>query len=119
MTNRRLNNDELSHARSLLKEINKRIDELAGGDAELRFAYNRKVYKELIYVERGTPAHRRKLKALMFQLQDGACQSCKQSMEIAYSVLDRKRASLGYTQQNVELICMSCDVSRQKDRGYS
>lgn len=62
MPNRNLNSEELKKAHSLLGEIRERIDLLAGGDSDLRFAYRRKLYKELIYDERGKPMSRRKIK---------------------------------------------------------
>ena len=119
MSNRRLTANELAKAHELLAAISKRIDELAGGDPELRFAYNRKVHKELMYVERGKPMQRRKLKELLYAEQGGKCFSCERSMAMQYSVLDRKRASLGYVAENVDLICQPCDVLRQRSKTYT
>ncbi len=47
MPNRNLTSDELELARELLKSIRERIEALANGDADLRFAYRRKIAKEL------------------------------------------------------------------------
>ena len=47
--NRTLDEAELAVARTLLAEFRARIDEAAGEDERLRFALNRKIYKELTY----------------------------------------------------------------------
>jgi hypothetical protein len=63
MPNSILTSDELEQARVVLQEIRERIDAFANGDTELRFAFRRKIAKELIYDERSGPNERRKLKA--------------------------------------------------------
>ncbi len=73
MGNRHLTDEELTRANELLGWIRKRLDELSGGDTELRFAYNRKIAKELSYDERGKPVVRRKLKELKWKEQRGKC----------------------------------------------
>lgn len=62
MPNRNLDAEELKRANALLSEVRTKIDHLAGGDPLLRFAYRRKIYKELIYDEREKPSARRKIK---------------------------------------------------------
>lgn len=49
-------------ANELLKEVRQRLATLSDGDPLLLFAYRRKVFKELIYDERGKPMVRAKLK---------------------------------------------------------
>jgi UTP:GlnB (protein PII) uridylyltransferase len=55
MPNRQLTKEELQMANRLLTEIRARLDALAGGDADLLFAYRRKISKELGYDERSKP----------------------------------------------------------------
>jgi len=47
MANRNLTPDELIKASALLSEIRDKLEDLSGGDRELRFAYRRKIMKEL------------------------------------------------------------------------
>ncbi len=49
MANRRLTPNELARANELLSYICKQLTEFSDGDPELRFAYNRKIAKELTY----------------------------------------------------------------------
>jgi hypothetical protein len=119
MTNRRLSPDELEHANTLLESIRIRLRELAGPDADLLFAYRRKVYKELIYDERDKPMVRRRLKALKRKEQGGVCPLCNKPLPATYCVLDRFVAAAGYTAENTRLICRECDVRTQESRGYA
>jgi hypothetical protein len=119
MPNRRLSSEELARANALLASIRRRLRELAGGDAELLFAYRRKVYKELVYDERGKPPVRRRLKALKREEQGGVCPLCKTPLPAAYSVLDRFVTAAGYTAENAQLICRECDVKTQAARRYA
>lgn len=118
MPNRNLEVEELKRANSLLKEIRTKIDVLADGDVLLRFAYRRKIYKELIYDERGKPAPRRKIKIQKFDQQHGKCAHCNEDMTIKYSELDRRNAVDGYTVENTELVHAKCHQIRQAEKGY-
>lgn len=71
MANPNLNTEELKLAHQLLDEIRGKLDVLAAGDAKLLFAYRRKIYQELIYLERGKPMARRKIKLQKFDQQSG------------------------------------------------
>jgi hypothetical protein len=104
MANRNLDTEELRLAHSLLNEIREKLDALAAGNSNLLFAYRRKIYKELIYLERGKPMTRRKIKLQKFDQQNGKCAHCKSEMKISYSELDRKNAVDGYTIENTELV---------------
>lgn len=64
MANRKLKNGELMVAAEILSSVRSQIAKASRGDLDLAWALRRKVYKELIYDERGKPAHRIKLKAL-------------------------------------------------------
>jgi len=119
MPNRNLDSDELKLANALLTEIRKRLDDLANGDPLLKFAYRRKVVKELGYDERGKPGVRAKMKALKWGQQGGMCAECKLAMPIEYSVLDRKNAADGYTAENTDLIHAMCDQARQAAKRYT
>jgi hypothetical protein len=92
---------------------------VSGGDRELRFALNRKVYKELSYDERSKPIARRKLKREKWEAQGRKCAQCGEAMEFAYSVLDRFKAVDGYTAGNTRLVHAECDYVGQAEKGYS
>jgi len=119
MANRNLSAEDLKHANELLKDIRSRLDGLAGGDPLLRFAYRRKVVKELSYDERGKPGARGKLKALKWGLQSRLCAHCREEMPLKYSELDRKSAVDGYTVENTELVHAQCHQARQAAKGYT
>src|SRR5947209_1847020 len=108
MANRNLSPTELDHANDLLRLIRSRLKELSGDDPELLFAYRRKIAKELGYDERSKPMIRRKLKALKRKEQNGRCALCPEPLPEKYAVLDRVRASDGYTAENTRLICEPC-----------
>ena len=97
MPNRQLTDSELEQANELLRYIRTRLDELSAGNWELRFAYNRKVAKELTYDERGTPMHRRIVKRTKWREQNGKCAECGGEMSLRYCVLHRTAAMDGYT----------------------
>jgi hypothetical protein len=108
MANRNLSPDELKCAHSVIVEVRRKIDELTAGDSGLRFAYRRKIYKELIYDECLKPMARRKIKIQKFDEQRGKCAHCHEDMSIQYSELDRKKAADGYTIENTELVHAKC-----------
>jgi ribosomal protein L44E len=119
MPNRKLTAEELTEANTLLNKVRARLLELAAGNTELLFAFRRKVYKELIYDERGKPMARRRLKATKRQEQGGTCPLCNKPLPEKYCVLDRFVAAAGYTPENTRLICQECDVKTQAARGYA
>lgn len=117
--NRRLTPDELVKANELLQDIRQRIDVLGGGDANLRFAYNRMIYIRLTYDERGNPVQRRKLKDQKWKEQRGLCAECGKELPTRYTVLDRLDAMLGYNAANTRLIHPDCDYKAQEGKGYT
>lgn len=120
MPNRNLTECELVQARELLKKIRDELAVLSGGDQERLFAFRRKIFKELGYDERNTPAHRNKVKKLKLVSQDGQCVGgCQQPLPKTYAILDRFEAYKGYTVENTRLICRSCDERIQAERRYS
>ena len=120
--NRRLSTAELRHAQLLLDLIRSRIDELAQKDDRLRFAYNRKVAKELTFDERGKPMHRIRLKSRRRKAQNGMCANGSGGLHALPpkgAVLDRLRAEDGYTFENTRLLCPACDTQFQAAKGYT
>jgi hypothetical protein len=117
--NHQLNAEQLQLAWALIKSIRRRLDKLANGDRELRFAFNRKVAKELMFDERGTATERKKLKAAKLAKQRGRCALCRVPLPARGAVLDRKRAADGYTAENTRLLCVACDQRVQQRRRYS
>lgn len=119
MPNRNLTPSELDLARALLNDIRDRLAALSEGDADLLFAYRRKIAKELGYDERKHPMARRKLKTQKRKQQGGICACCPDKLPERYAVLDRIVASKGYTAENTRLICEKCDREVQAERGYT
>jgi hypothetical protein len=119
MPNRRLSPEELAKVRALLDTVRAQLKALSGDDADLLFAYRRKLYKELTYDERDKPMVRRQLKALKRGEQRGICPLCQKPLPETYCVLDRLEAAAGYTPQNTRLICRECDIQAQASKGYA
>jgi UTP:GlnB (protein PII) uridylyltransferase len=119
MANRRLTADELLKANEVLVDVRAKLKELAGDDRDLLFAYRRKVFKELIYDERGKPMQRRALKKKKWVQQEGRCAHCNEEMPVAYSELDRFNAADGYTVENTELVHDQCHRERQAAKRYT
>lgn len=120
MANPRLTTEQREKLfKPLFDLVKAELQRLSGDDDYLLWALRRKLTKELIYLERGTPAHRNKLKALMWQKQNGVCALCAESMPQKNSELDRHQAVLGYTESNVRLLCHDCHISDQARKKYS
>jgi hypothetical protein len=119
MPNRQLTAQELENvAGPLLVEIRERLRVLAAGDDTLLWALRRKLFKELMYDERGTPMQRAALKKAKRADQDGLCALCHQPLPIKGSILDRLEAMGGYTPDNTRLLCARCDTRVQTGRDY-
>jgi DNA repair exonuclease SbcCD ATPase subunit len=119
MPNRNLSREELERANSLLGDIRTKLKALAFGDADLLFAYRRKIAKELGYDERSKPMIRRKLKTLKRKEQGGVCPICSKPLPEKYNVLDRISAAAGYTAENTRLIHDECDRQVQRERNFA
>lgn len=118
--NRQLTQEELEKLFGpLIDGTRSRLTELSAGDKDLLWALRRKLFKELMYDERGKPMHRRKIKELKRAEQDNKCAVCKTSLPAKYAVLDRIEAMKGYTPENTRLICQDCDTRLQAERGYT
>ena len=118
MANPTLNQKQLSKVKKLLEEIREKISELSHNDSKLIFAFKRKIYKELMYDERGKPMERKNLKNLLWKKQKGFCFECKGALPEKGAILDRVKAIKGYNEKNVNLICSECDKKIQEKRGY-
>jgi ribosomal protein L44E len=116
--NRTLTPVELEGVNALLTDVRGRLKDLATGDASLHFAIRRKVYKELVYVERGKPAHRKALKASKRAEQNERCAECGDELLKRGAVLNRLKAEAGYTPENTRLLCAKCDQKIQEERGW-
>lgn len=103
----------------LIRLVRERLDELSGGDPALRFALNRKLFKDLSYDERGKPMNRKALKAQKRRDQSGICTECRAPLPETDAVLDRFSAIEGYTPENTRLICSPCDRRIQHERGFA
>jgi hypothetical protein len=121
MTTRKLTEEQRVKANTLLATIRTTIDGLSEGDESLRFAYNRKVAKELQYDERGTPMERRALKREKFGEQHGLCAQCTKPLEPGgrNAELDRLEAMDGYTATNTRLVHHECHRAAQEERGFT
>ena len=103
----------------LFQLVKAELHTLSGGDARLMWALRRKLAKELVYLERSTPAARNKLKALMWAKQSGICALCSEPMPQKSSELDRTAAYLGYIESNVRLVHHECHIKDQAGKGYA
>jgi len=86
----------------LFTKIKAELEKVSSGDPKILWALRRKIAKELIYLERGKPAERRKLQDQKYSEQNGLCALC--------------RENLGYTSENTRLLC---HVADQKRKNYA
>jgi hypothetical protein len=100
-------------AKALLAELRVKIDEAAAGDEALRFQMKRYIAKRLEFDERGTPTHRRRLKAQKRVSQRGLCASCDEELPERGAELHRARAIEGYTVENTSLVCARCHANAE------
>ena len=120
MPNRQLTQAELEALFTpLLGSVRERLQQLSRGDGELMWALRRKLAKELSYDERGKPMQRKLLKAQKRGEQHNRCARCTNDLPEKNAVLDRIEAMKGYTRENTRLLCPTCDIRIQEERGYS
>jgi hypothetical protein len=108
-----LSEEDREKARALLDELRARIEETAAGDEALRFQMKRYIAKRLEFDERGTPTHRRRLKAQKRESQRGLCASCEEDLPERGAELHRARAIDGYTVENTSLVCARCHANAE------
>ena len=119
MPNPRLTDDKLAQAHAILAAARAQLDVASAGDPILLFALRRKVQKELMHDERGTPAHRNRVKELKRAEQGNLCTLCGEPLPAKNAVLDRFEAVNGYTVENTRLIHPDCDIRVQSEKGYA
>ncbi len=103
-----LSEENRTKAIALLEELRAKIEAVSGGDEALRFQMKRYIAKRLEFDERGTPTHRRRLKAQKRVSQRGLCASCEEELPERGAELHRARAIDGYTVENTSLLCPRC-----------
>lgn len=118
MPNRKLTPVEITASVKLHDSIRKQLDNLSAGDPELLFALRRRLVVKLTHDERGTPAHRNKIKALKRVEQNGKCALCPDPLPMKYAELDRIVASAGYTVENTRLVHHDCHIKDQQVKRY-
>jgi hypothetical protein len=118
MPNRKLSPVEIAAAVTLHNSIRKRLDKMSAGDPELLFALRRRLIVKLTHDERGTPAHRNKIKQLKRAEQNGMCPICSKELPLKYAELDRFSASAGYTMENTRLVHHDCHIKDQAEKAY-
>jgi hypothetical protein len=102
-----------------LSYVRDRLKEMSGSDARLLHRLRRRIYVRLSYDERGTPAHRTKLKNLKWKEQRGKCSICGEDLPESDGELDRFDAVAGYTPDNTQLIHHACHREQQKSRSFA
>ena len=103
----------------LLERVKAELERLSGGDERLLWALRRKLAKELVYLERSTPAARSKLKFEKRMEQKGLCPICNELLPEKNAELDRFEAFHGYTADNTRLVHHECHISEQVKKRYS
>lgn len=92
---------------------------LSEGEVRVHWALRRKLAKELVYLERGTPMHRRRLKEKKYAEQLALCAICGRVLPYKNTELDRTDAFLGYTPENTRLVHHECHIADQKRKKYA
>ncbi len=103
----------------LFDRVKAELARIAGGDVRVHWALRRKLAKELTYLERGTPAHRKRLKEGKYVEQVALCAICGRVLPYKNTELDRIDAFLGYTLANTRLVHHTCHIADQKRKKYT
>lgn len=114
-----LSEENRAKAVTILERLRADILAAAAEDRDLVFQMKRYISKRLEFDERGTPTHRKKLKELMWKKQSGLCALCKLALPERGAELDRFKAIDGYTAENTQLLCRTCHVTAQEQRGIA
>lgn len=118
MPNPTLNEEQRDAAMAIVRDVDARIRALAAGDENLSFAFLREVSKELVYLERDSPAKRKRVKRAVWKAQGEKCAECGNPIQLRYSVADRRDATKGYVAENLEIIDAECDRARQERKRF-
>lgn len=120
MPNRQLTKTEIQDLfQPLYQLVTSQLQESSRSDSELLWALRRKLAKSLVYDERGTPMHRRRIKILKRTEQQGLCAICREALPERDSILDRLEAMRGYTLENTRVLCRDCDFKIQSERKFA
>lgn len=120
MTNPRLTEEQLKTLfQPIFEAVKAELERASGGDARLLWALRRKLAKELVYLERGDPAARGKLKLEKRVEQKGRCPICNEPLPEKNAELDRFEAFDGYTPENTRLVHHECHIAEQVKKRYS
>jgi hypothetical protein len=103
----------------LFQHTKEELERLSDGNARLLWALRRKLTKELLYLERSTPAARTKLKMKKWIEQRGICPVCSRLLPEKNAELDRFDAFLGYTFENTRLVHHDCHIAEQAKNKYA
>ena len=103
----------------LFLHVKEELDRLSAGDPRLLWALRRKLAKELVYLERGTPSYRKRLKDKKYVEQVAFCAICGEILPFKEIELDRKEAFLGYTPENTRLVHHKCHRTEQAKKKYA
>ena len=96
------------------------LEAASGGDQNLKWALNRKLFKELVYLERGKPMQRKALKKQKMKEHAGICALCRRLIQPDdESHLHRTYAPDGYTPRNTQLVHDRCHRQDQKAKKYA
>jgi ribosomal protein L44E len=103
----------------LFADVVAKLDAVSEGNGSLLWALRRKLAKDLTYLERGTPMHRRALKIAKQAAQGNQCANCGEELPAQGAELDRFEAMLGYTAENTRLLCHECHVDLQREKKFT
>jgi hypothetical protein len=103
----------------LFDQVKKKLARLSDGDPRLLWALRRKLAKQLIYLERSTPAFRKRLKEKKYSDQVAICAICGKILPYKDIELDRMEAYLGYTPENTRLVHHKCHIDDQRKKGFA
>lgn len=103
----------------LFKRVVADLAQLSNGDSDVLWALRRKLAKELVYLERGTPMQRKLLKTMMWAKQNRTCAICNKDLPLKNSELDRLDTVLGYVESNVRLVHHECHIEDQATKRYA
>jgi len=102
----------------LFERVKAELGKLSNGDPAVHWALRRKLAKELGYLERGKPSHRKRLKEQIFSEQVAFCAICGDILPFKETELDRIEAFGGYTRENTRLVHHKCHRAQQKQKGF-
>jgi len=103
----------------LFNKVKAELIRVAAGDDRVLWAMRRKLAKELVYLERGKPMHRKRLKEKKYVEQVALCAFCGRVLPYRNAELDRIDAFKGYTMENTRLVHRTCHVADQKRKKYA